>query len=603
VHTCAPISITKKIENSSQTHTLQQFYYRLLIHIIQSINYPQPIKLKMLFQERSGWKKFCATTIAFTCFIASFSTCETRSHIVPIRSKSLFPFSSIEKRNVAWKLIPRGGDDNVTSEPLARTISPEEVPISTSEAASVSASAAAIATATAAATAKVASTLTNNDSSIKSVEDIRACLMTLQSMILGAVKELSSHMKGPKTDTLLLLITTALNTPICNKLKTSPILGYLILGTIFGPHGKGLIKDIHTTELLADIGIVFFLFEMGIHLNFDTLMKMRADVFGLGLSQFLVTGTAIAAISSKLGLSQAASIVLGGGLALSSSAFVLQLLKDKNELSSQYGKSSFGVLLLQDLAVVPLMVATPLLAGTGGSVKEALSSALVQACLAIGIIGVVGKVALQPFFELVSQSKSQEALVGAILSVVLGMSFLTEGLGLSNTLGAFLAGVLLSDTPYKHQVEVEVAPIRGILVGLFFFSVGFEIDLKFIMSKLGLISKIVGGIVGVKFVLATSLCLLFGLKFSVAQRTGFILSQGGEFAILAFRVARSYGILDEETTKLLLTCVSLTMAITPFLENIGSSIASKLEVEDVPKKGDKVGKNNGKKKLNTKKKK
>lgn len=400
---------------------------------------------------------------------------------------------------------------------------------------------------------------------------------SIVSLASDAIAGLKTYMDGPKSDTLLLLLTTALNTPICKLLGSSPILGFLALGVLFGPNGLSLIGDVHKTEMMADLGIVFFLFEMGIHLDFKTLMSMRKDVFGLGGSQFLVTAAAVALIANLCGLSPAAQIILGGGLALSSSAFVLQLLKDKNELESQFGKSSFGVLLLQDLAVVPLLVITPILAGGGGGLASALSSAGVKTSIAVGTIAFVGKFLLTPFFDLVAKANSQETFVGAILFAVLGMSFLTEGLGLSNTLGAFLAGVLLSETKYRHEIEKEIAPFRGILVGLFFFTVGFEIDLELIASKSGLVASIVLGIVGLKTLIAAAVSLAFGLSKGTAQRVGLILSQGGEFAFVAFRLARSYGILSDDITKLLLTCVSLTMAITPFAEEFGSQMATKLD--------------------------
>jgi hypothetical protein len=196
-----------------------------------------------------------------------------------------------------------------------------------------------------------------------------------------AVKGLQGYMGGAKSDTLLLLLTTALNTPICKVLGTSPILGFLALGILFGPNGFAMINDVHKTEMMGELGIVFFLFEMGIHLDFKTLMSMRKDVFGLGGSQFLITGIAVALIARFCGLSPAAQIVIGGGLALSSSAFVLQLLKDKNQLETQFGRSSFGVLLLQDLAVVPLLVITPILAGGGTGLADALGSAAVKASI------------------------------------------------------------------------------------------------------------------------------------------------------------------------------------------------------------------------------
>jgi Kef-type K+ transport system membrane component KefB len=343
-----------------------------------------------------------------------------------------------------------------------------------------------------------------------------------------------------------------------------------------------LVKDIHTTEMMADLGIVFFLFEMGIHLSIKTLMSMKQDVFGLGGSQFLVTAVVVAIIANLCGVSSAAQVVLGGGLALSSSAFVLQLLKDKGEMSTTFGKKSFGVLLLQDLAVVPLLVVTPILAGGGGGIGKALGSAGVKAALSLSTIAVIGKFVLKPFFDTVFKSKSQEAFVGAILSTVLGMSFLTEGLGLSNTLGAFLAGVLLSETSYNHDIEKEIAPFRGILVGLFFFSVGFEIDLNLISSKPGLVASVVLGIVAVKSAIATAVSLMFGVSKGTALRIGLILSQGGEFAFVAFRLARSYGILSEDLTKLMLTSVSLTMGLTPFLDDIGAKVAASIDAP--PKK-------------------
>ena len=402
---------------------------------------------------------------------------------------------------------------------------------------------------------------------------------SIVSMAGDAITGLQAYMNGGKSDILMLLLTTALNTPICKLLGTSPILGFLALGILFGPNGYGLIQDIHTTEMMADIGIVFFLFEMGIHLDFKTLMSMRKDVFGLGGSQFVVTAIFVAMIARFCGLSGAAQVILGGGLALSSSAFVLQLLKDKDQLGTQYGKSSFGVLLLQDLAVVPLLVITPILAGGGEGLASALGSAGIKAAIALGSIALAGRFLLNPFFQRVIKAESQETFVGAILFTVLGMSFLTEGLGLSNTLGAFLAGVLLSETEYRHDVEKEIAPFRGLLVGLFFFTVGFEIDLELIAAKAGLIASIVLGTVTLKALIATALCLAFGLSKGTAQHVGLVLSQGGEFAFVAFRLARQYGIFSDDFTKLMLTCVSLTMGLTPFLEEFGTRMATKLDAE------------------------
>jgi Kef-type K+ transport system membrane component KefB len=269
--------------------------------------------------------------------------------------------------------------------------------------------------------------------------------------------------------------------------------------------------------------------------------------------------------------------VLGGGLALSSSAFVLQLLKDKQQLATRFGKAAFGVLLFQDLAVVPLLVVTPILAGSGRGLASALSSAVIKAGMALGAIAFAGRVVLNPLFKTVAEAQSQEAFLGVILLTVLSMSFMTEGLGLSNTLGAFLAGVLLSETKYRYQVEADIAPFRGILLGLFFVTVGFEIDLKLIARNLPLVGSLVLGLLGLKTVITSGLSLAFGLSLSTSQQTGLILSQGGEFAFVAFGLARSLGILDQSTTKLMMTCVSLSMACTPFLASLGNRIANILE--------------------------
>jgi CPA2 family monovalent cation:H+ antiporter-2 len=355
-------------------------------------------------------------------------------------------------------------------------------------------------------------------------------------------------MKGPKSDTIFLLMATALITPLCKMVGTSPILGFLASGMLLGPNGFGVISGIHTTETLAELGIVFFLFEMGIELSVERLKSMKKDVFGLGLSQYVITATVLGLVAKFAGgLSGPASVVVGGALSLSSSAFVLQLIKDKKELATRFGKASFGVLLLQDLAVVPLLVATPILAGSG-SLASALGSAFVKAGIALSGIALAGRFALNPLFKIVAAANSQEAFLGVILLTALGMSFLTEGLGLSNTLGA-----------------------------LFFVTVGFEIDVGLIARNLPMVSGIVVGILALKAGILALLSLGFGLSGANAMRTGLILSQGGEFAFVAFGLARSLGVLDPATTKMLLTCVSLTMALTPFLDEMGTKLAKKME--------------------------
>lgn len=395
--------------------------------------------------------------------------------------------------------------------------------------------------------------------------------------IKEALNDLGKYMRGPKSDALIVLLATALITPLCKRMGTNPILGFLASGMLLGPNGFGFIRGIHTTEVFAELGIVFFLFEMGIELSVERLMQMRKDVFGLGLGQFLLSGLAVGLFGGLLGLPANSQVVVGGGLALSSSAFVLQLLKDKNQLATRFGKAAFGILLFQDLAVVPLLVVTPILAGGGSGLVAAVGSAVLKAGLALGSIAFAGRYLLNGLFRTVAAAKSQEAFLGLVLLTVLSMSFMTEGLGLSNTLGAFLAGVMLSDTKYRYQVEADIAPFRGILLGLFFVTVGYEIDLRLIASQLPVVGGLVLGILAVKTAITTALSLAFGLSLPTSLQTGMILSQGGEFAFVAFGLARSLGILDAATTKLLLTSASLTMALTPFLASFGAKLAKKLE--------------------------
>jgi len=408
----------------------------------------------------------------------------------------------------------------------------------------------------------------------------KAAAMKPKEEVKSALSDLSRYM-GPKKDILVLLAATALIPSICvNVLNISPILGFLAAGTLLGPNLFNVIQDTHMVELLGELGIVFFLFEMGVELSTERLIQMKKDVFGLGLSQF--TGTTLLATiigTSLLKVPLATMMIVSGGLALSSSAFVLQLLKDKQELGTRHGKAAFGVLLFQDLAVVPLLVITPLLApnSAGMTVIAAVRSAILKAAMALSGIFFAGRVIMQPLFRFVSKAKSQEAFLGVCLLTVLSLSFLTEGLGLSNTLGAFLAGSLLSETKYRYQIEADISSLRGVLLGLFFVTVGFEIDLLLVWTKLGSVLGLLSAILGLKSLITLSLAKLFGLSLPNAIQTSLLLSQGGEFAFVTFGMARNLGILTPDATRLLLTSVALSMAVTPFLAQIASQIAKQLE--------------------------
>jgi len=323
--------------------------------------------------------------------------------------------------------------------------------------------------------------------------------------------------------------------------------------------------------------VVFFLFEMGLELELERLKSVGRDAFKLGTSQFVSTVLAIGGVAMACGMTSATALVIGGGLALSSSAFVLQLLSQKGELASRFGRASFGILLFQDLAVVPLLVVTPLLGGTGAQLGAALRLAAVKSISALLMIGVAGRVLLGRVYKLVAGAKDQTAFLAITLATVLSLSGFTAALGLSDTLGAFLAGVLLAETKYRYQIEADIAPFRGLLLGLFFITTGFSIDLRLAVSSWQLVLGMALGLHALKTALTAAVCLLSGLQLSVAIRSGLLLSQGGEFAFVIFALAQQHGLLMPKQVKLLLTVVVVTMFLTPFLNDLGAKLSSAME--------------------------
>lgn len=390
-------------------------------------------------------------------------------------------------------------------------------------------------------------------------------------------KSLIRSLEGSRMDTLILLITTCTIIPLCKKLQTSPILGFLMTGTLLGPNGLSAITDIHMMHTLGELGIVMFLFEMGLELSIDRLKKMKKDVFGLGTSQFLLTATAATGLGKSCGLSLPGAITVGGSLALSSSAFVLQLLKDNGSMDTRYGEASFGILLLQDLMVVPLIVIVELLGKGGGGMQKALLFACAKALFALGLLTVVGKAVLNRIFNAIDKTKSQEAFMALTLATLLAMSFFTQGIGLSDTLGAFVAGLLLAETKHQHKIEGDVAPFRGLLLGFFFITVGFSIDPRLILTQAPKILLLLTTLIVGKAAIITGLSTLFGISFKNAQYAGLLNSQAGEFSFVALGIAEASGLISTEATKLLLTTVALSMALTPVLGDLGAHLASRID--------------------------
>ncbi len=377
-------------------------------------------------------------------------------------------------------------------------------------------------------------------------------------------------------DALVFLAAAVLVVPLFRYLRSSPVLGYLAAGLLVGPSGLAFIPDPEAVAILAELGIVFLLFAIGLELSLARLTLLRTYVFGLGGSQVLLTGLLVALAALALGVELEPAIVIGGGLALSSTAFVLQLMVERGELASRSGRVGFAILLMQDLAIVPLLALVPLLARPEGSLLAAIGLAAAKAVAAVAVTVLAGRFVLQPLYRVIAGSRSPELFVATTLLVLLGSGYLMQLSGVSMALGAFLAGLLLSGSAYRHQVEADIRPFRGLLLGLFFMSVGMSIDLGLIAAlwwqlPLGLVALMLG-----KALVIAGLCRLFRLPGELALRVGSQLAQGGEFAFVLVGTAMALGVVEPLLGQGVIALVVLTMVATPGVAWLGRLLADRL---------------------------
>lgn len=395
-------------------------------------------------------------------------------------------------------------------------------------------------------------------------------------------------------DVLIFLLAAVAIVPLLKRLGASSVLGYLAAGIIIGPFGLAIIRDSESAHTLAEFGVVFLLFMIGLELSVRRLQPLRRYVFGLGFLQVLITGSIIGGIAWTLGTSKEAAAIIGSGLALSSTAFVLQLLKEKGELTSRFGQVSFSILLLQDIAVVPFLILVALLGEGEGSFINAIGIAILKAVVALALVIGFGRLLLRPFYRLIARTESSELFVATTLLTVLGTGWLVSLGGLSMALGAFLAGLLLAETEYRHQVEADIRPFRGLLLGLFFMTVGMSMDFTLIQTNLAQIGLLVSALLIGKTIITALLCRSFGLSASMSVKIGMLLSQGGEFGFIIFAAASALGLLSPEITQVLLATVALTMLLTPamvFAGNYFSKVMSgrdKKLVSELKEKGPKL---------------
>lgn len=391
-------------------------------------------------------------------------------------------------------------------------------------------------------------------------------------------------------DMLWLLLASVIFVPLFQKIPGgSPVLGYLAAGILIGPYGLSIIRHVHGTKAIAEFGVVFLLFNIGLELSVERLSSMKKYVFGLGSAQVLGTAVTVGLIAHYVcGQPGPAAIVIGNGLALSSTAVVLQVLQERGESTSRHGRATFSVLLFQDLAVVVLLILIPLISpnsSKGGigvqAIAEALGLAAVKAVIAITAIIAGGRLLLRPIYRQIADNQNAEIFSANTLLVILGTSLLTARAGLSMALGAFLAGLLLAETEFSLQVESDIAPYRGLLLGLFFMTVGMSIDPKLLVSNYPVILGSLGLLIGGKTLLVALIGRVFGVSIISAVRTGLLLAPGGEFAFVAFGDAVSQGIMSPQLSSLLFLVVGISMAITPWLAAGGQLLASRFEQHDV----------------------
>ncbi|EME69079.1 glutathione-regulated potassium-efflux system protein kefB [Paramagnetospirillum caucaseum] len=380
-------------------------------------------------------------------------------------------------------------------------------------------------------------------------------------------------------DILFLLLAAVVLVPLFQRFGIPSVLAYLAAGIMLGPHTPGPVIELEVARPLAEFGVVFLLFAIGMELPLSRLRTMRRYILGLGLAQVVVTALLIGGIGHAFGLSGALSLVVGLTLAFSSTATVLAILVERGEAVDHHGRIAVAVLIFQDLAVVPVLVLLPLLAGQERHVAEALALAGGKVVLVMAAIFLVGRFLLRPAYRFIAVGRNPEVFTAANLLLVLTVAWVTGEAGMSMALGAFLAGLLLADSRYRHQVEADIEPFRGLLLGLFFMTVGMSVDLPFVAERLGLVLGLAVGTVAVKAAVLIVLCRLMKVGMGDGLRVGFLLAQGGEFAFVVFGRALELKLLDGGLGQALVASVALSMVLTPALAALGRRLSAGMTPE------------------------
>ncbi len=371
---------------------------------------------------------------------------------------------------------------------------------------------------------------------------------------------------------LILLASAVLAVVVFRLLRLPPLLGYLLVGVVVGPFALAWIPDTDEGRHLAEFGVVFLMFSIGLEFSLPKLFQLRRAVFGLGFAQVLLTLVAVLVAAAFAGAPWQSALAVGGALAMSSTAIVLRILAERLQLETPHGRDIVGVLLFQDLAVVPLLIVIPAIADGSGELAERLGLALLKAAVVLGVLLFLGQWLMRGWFHIVARRRSHELFILNVLLITLGLAWLTERAGLSLALGAFLAGMLIAETEYRHQVEEDIRPFREVLLGLFFITIGMKLDLKTVIADFSLVLVLTVLTVAFKFVLVAGLARLFRAAPGAALRTGLALAQAGEFGLVLIVQALSVGLLQADFSQLVIAAMLLSMFAAPFVIQVSDKL-------------------------------
>ena len=388
--------------------------------------------------------------------------------------------------------------------------------------------------------------------------------------------------ESPLSQVLILLAGSVFVVTLLRRMRLPPILGYLVVGMALGPHAFGMVSDQATTQLLAELGVTFLLFTLGLEFSLPRMLAMRREVFGLGAAQVVLTTLLFATIARLAGVPWLMSIVVGGAISMSSTAIIMHQLTERAELNRTHGRLAFSVLLFQDLAFVPFLALASALTRGGSFSLLSTTISVVAGIIALVVVLLAGRWLLRPLFHEITRSHSRELFTLAVLFVVLASAWVSHEAGLSLALGGFLAGMMLAETEYRHQIETVIRPFRDILLGLFFITVGMLLDVRLLWDEFGVVSAMLIGLIVLKAVCGSLVTRFFGNSWFKAIRTGIVISIAGEFGIALLTIVLQGNGLQLNLGQPLLVAIALSMIVSPFVVSYNKRIARFLLREKGP---------------------